>query len=186
MLFWYTFQQKLIWGYLFPFQQCLGSQWWGTRRTLLCLHQANSYWSMVGLCTFKESVIPFSFFPSDIYTYLDVEIERIWACQYHCDGDWINSLRHAIICYVGWVYSVVSYCLNLILPLYMHFCAAFWWFIFHPCLTIWGYGSFFRYKFDDERVTKEDVKRALEEQYGGEEEVICLSFDFHSPELSIL
>lgn len=29
----------------------------------------------------------------------------------------------------------------------------------------------FRYKFDDERVTKEDVKRALEEQYGGEEEV---------------
>lgn len=32
-----------------------------------------------------------------------------------------------------------------------------------------------RYKFDDERVTKEDVKRALEEQYGGEEEV-ALSF----------
>lgn len=29
----------------------------------------------------------------------------------------------------------------------------------------------FRFKFDDERVTKEDVKRALEEQYGGEEEV---------------
>lgn len=29
----------------------------------------------------------------------------------------------------------------------------------------------FRYKFDDERVTKEDLKRALEEQYGGEEEV---------------
>jgi len=28
-----------------------------------------------------------------------------------------------------------------------------------------------RFKFDDERVTKEDVKRALEEQYGGEEEV---------------
>lgn len=28
-----------------------------------------------------------------------------------------------------------------------------------------------RYKFDDERVTKEDLKRALEEQYGGEEEV---------------
>ncbi|XP_070051088.1 ubiquitin C-terminal hydrolase 12 isoform X1 [Nicotiana tomentosiformis] len=27
------------------------------------------------------------------------------------------------------------------------------------------------YKFDDERVTKEDLKRALEEQYGGEEEV---------------
>jgi len=30
----------------------------------------------------------------------------------------------------------------------------------------------FRYKFEDERVTKEDMKRALEEQYGGEEEVI--------------
>ena len=28
-----------------------------------------------------------------------------------------------------------------------------------------------RFKFDDERVTKEDIKRALEEQYGGEEEV---------------
>ncbi|MBA0607912.1 hypothetical protein Godav_020175 [Gossypium davidsonii] len=27
------------------------------------------------------------------------------------------------------------------------------------------------YKFDDERVTKEDMKRALEEQYGGEEEL---------------
>jgi len=30
----------------------------------------------------------------------------------------------------------------------------------------------FRFKFDDERVSKEDPKRALEEQYGGEEEVI--------------
>jgi hypothetical protein len=30
----------------------------------------------------------------------------------------------------------------------------------------------YRFKFDDERVTKEDVKRALEEQYGGEEEVL--------------
>ncbi|KAK7824509.1 ubiquitin carboxyl-terminal hydrolase 12, partial [Quercus suber] len=28
-----------------------------------------------------------------------------------------------------------------------------------------------KFKFDDERVTKEDVKRALEEQYGGEEEL---------------
>ncbi|RVW29474.1 Ubiquitin carboxyl-terminal hydrolase 12 [Vitis vinifera] len=27
------------------------------------------------------------------------------------------------------------------------------------------------FKFDDERVTKEDIKRALEEQYGGEEEL---------------
>lgn len=42
----------------------------------------------------------------------------------------------------------------------------------------------FRYKFDDERVTKEDVKRALEEQYGGEEEVFprlkiaCLVISF--------
>jgi len=31
-----------------------------------------------------------------------------------------------------------------------------------------------RYKFDDERVTKEDPKRAMEEQYGGEEEVVIL------------
>jgi hypothetical protein len=30
-----------------------------------------------------------------------------------------------------------------------------------------------RYKFDDERVTKEELRRALEEQYGGEEEVSC-------------
>lgn len=29
----------------------------------------------------------------------------------------------------------------------------------------------FRYKFDDERVTKEDMKKAVEELYGGEEEV---------------
>lgn len=35
-------------------------------------------------------------------------------------------------------------------------------------MIIWFY---VRYKFDDERVTKEDNKRALEEQYGGEEEV---------------
>lgn len=32
---------------------------------------------------------------------------------------------------------------------------------------------FDRFKFDDERVTKEEPKRALEEQYGGEEEVRC-------------
>ena len=31
-----------------------------------------------------------------------------------------------------------------------------------------------RFKFDDERVTKEDAKRALEEQYGGEEEVCTM------------
>lgn len=31
-----------------------------------------------------------------------------------------------------------------------------------------------RFKFDDERVTKEELKRALEEQYGGEEEVNAL------------
>jgi hypothetical protein len=37
---------------------------------------------------------------------------------------------------------------------------------------------FGRYKFDDERVTKEELKRALEEQYGGEEEVRC-SFFFY-------
>lgn len=40
-------------------------------------------------------------------------------------------------------------------------------YVFH--LTTWS--VYERYKFDDERVTKEELKRALEEQYGGEEEV---------------
>lgn len=35
-----------------------------------------------------------------------------------------------------------------------------------------------RFKFDDERVTKEELKRALEEQYGGEEEVKALMVTF--------
>lgn len=43
-----------------------------------------------------------------------------------------------------------------------------WWNHFNRFLC------FVRYKFDDERVTKEDMKRALEEQYGGEEEVMFL------------
>lgn len=48
------------------------------------------------------------------------------------------------------------------------------WFI----LQVYDYVSkasnmnIFRYKFDDERVSKEDAKKVLEEQYGGEEEVI--------------
>lgn len=44
-----------------------------------------------------------------------------------------------------------------------------------------------RFKFDDERVTKEELKRALEEQYGGEEEVkafdgcfMCISLAYIS------
>jgi hypothetical protein len=41
----------------------------------------------------------------------------------------------------------------------------------------------FRYKFDDERVTKEDTKKALEEQYGGEEEVAF--FIKNSPSVTI-
>ncbi|GLJ15872.1 hypothetical protein SUGI_0262060 [Cryptomeria japonica] len=36
------------------------------------------------------------------------------------------------------------------------------------------------YKFDDERVTKEDNKRALEEQYGGEEEVLQTNPGFNN------
>ncbi|XP_030549140.1 ubiquitin C-terminal hydrolase 12-like [Rhodamnia argentea] len=36
------------------------------------------------------------------------------------------------------------------------------------------------FKFDDERVTKEDVKRALEEQYGGEEELPQTNPGFNS------
>lgn len=44
--------------------------------------------------------------------------------------------------------------------------------LFYDCI-IFTYNSVAsRYKFDDERVTKEDMKRALEEQYGGEEEVM--------------
>uniref|UniRef100_A0A1J3EEY8 ubiquitinyl hydrolase 1 n=2 Tax=Noccaea caerulescens TaxID=107243 RepID=A0A1J3EEY8_NOCCA len=37
------------------------------------------------------------------------------------------------------------------------------------------------YKFDDERVTKEDLKRALEEQYGGEEELPQTNPGFNNP-----
>ncbi|AES71608.2 ubiquitin carboxyl-terminal hydrolase 13 isoform X1 [Medicago truncatula] len=37
------------------------------------------------------------------------------------------------------------------------------------------------YKFDDERVTKEDNKRALEEQYGGEEELPQTNPGFNNP-----
>ena len=37
-----------------------------------------------------------------------------------------------------------------------------------------------RYKFDDERVTKEDNKRALEEQYGGEEELLQTNPGFNN------
>ena len=43
-----------------------------------------------------------------------------------------------------------------------HHCKQFLFFSPHVML---------RYKFDDERVTKEGAKRAIEEQYGGEEEV---------------
>ncbi|KAL2456767.1 Ubiquitin carboxyl-terminal hydrolase 12 [Forsythia ovata] len=37
------------------------------------------------------------------------------------------------------------------------------------------------YKFDDERVTKEDMKRALEEQYGGEEELPQTNPGYNTP-----
>ncbi|KAF8673527.1 hypothetical protein HU200_048610 [Digitaria exilis] len=37
-----------------------------------------------------------------------------------------------------------------------------------------------RYKFDDERVTKEDAKKALEEQYGGEEELPHINPGFNN------
>ncbi|XP_024515070.1 ubiquitin carboxyl-terminal hydrolase 12 [Selaginella moellendorffii] len=37
------------------------------------------------------------------------------------------------------------------------------------------------YKFDDERVTKEEVKRAFEEQYGGEEELPQTNPGFNNP-----
>lgn len=58
-------------------------------------------------------------------------------------------------------------------------------------MIIWFY---VRYKFDDERVTKEDNKRALEEQYGGEEEVyisnsipkLCLAVSYFNSYLLLL
>ncbi|KAI8009025.1 Ubiquitin carboxyl-terminal hydrolase 12 [Camellia lanceoleosa] len=40
--------------------------------------------------------------------------------------------------------------------------------------------SLFRFKFDDKRVTKEDIKRALEEQYGGEEELLQTNPGFNN------
>lgn len=43
--------------------------------------------------------------------------------------------------------------------------------MFYKCHLYEFFWLLFRYKFDDERVTKEDTKKALEEQYGGEEEV---------------
>lgn len=43
----------------------------------------------------------------------------------------------------------------------------------------WWLWLCFRFKFDDERVTKEDMKRALEEQYGGEEEVRFFYHEYH-------
>ncbi|KAI7998633.1 Ubiquitin carboxyl-terminal hydrolase 12 [Camellia lanceoleosa] len=65
-----------------------------------------------------------------------------------------------IMCWVYWlVIILLSLCLD-------------WLWAFH-CL-IWMDRQLllpFRFKFDDERVTKEDIKRALEEQYGGEEEL---------------
>lgn len=72
-------------------------------------------------------------------------------------------------------------------------CATWFVFVLHILLnrfyglTICGFVIIvtIRFKFDDERVTKEDMKRALEEQYGGEEEVMhcflyCLCFSHFS------
>jgi ubiquitin carboxyl-terminal hydrolase 7 len=49
------------------------------------------------------------------------------------------------------------------------------------CISLYTVSEFsphvaLRYKFDDERVTKEDAKKALEEQYGGDEEVSSICF----------
>lgn len=35
-------------------QQCFSSQWWGAWWTLLCLHQANTYWSVVCILFLKN------------------------------------------------------------------------------------------------------------------------------------
>lgn len=50
------------------------------------------------------------------------------------------------------------------------FSVTIWWMLICMFL-LFGVMYCIRFKFDDERVSKEDMKRALEEQYGGEEEV---------------
>jgi len=52
--------------------------------------------------------------------------------------------------------------------------------MFYKCHLYEFFWLVFRYKFDDERVTKEDIKKALEEQYGGEEEVTFYMTNVHS------
>lgn len=65
----------------------------------------------------------------------------------------------------SWVSQPTPLTCQSCIPEVLFYCQSVIWFKFH----------YFRYKFDDERVTKEDTKRALEEQYGGEEEVIWLA-----------
>ncbi|KAI4382644.1 hypothetical protein MLD38_008581 [Melastoma candidum] len=50
----------------------------------------------------------------------------------------------------------------------------------HYYAYIWPTLSDQWFKFDDERVTKEDIKRALEEQYGGEEELSQTNHGFNN------
>ncbi|CAD6256428.1 unnamed protein product [Miscanthus lutarioriparius] len=50
----------------------------------------------------------------------------------------------------------------------------------HYYAFIWPTLSDQWYKFDDERVTKEDTKKALEEQYGGEEELPQINPGFNN------
>jgi ubiquitin carboxyl-terminal hydrolase 7 len=58
--------------------------------------------------------------------------------------------------------------------------------MFYKCHLYEFFWLVFRYKFDDERVTKEDTKKALEEQYGGEEEVTFFITNVHSVQCSYL
>jgi len=58
--------------------------------------------------------------------------------------------------------------------------------MFYKCHIYEFFWLVFRYKFDDERVTKEDTKKALEEQYGGEEEVTFFITNVHSVQCSYL
>ena len=58
--------------------------------------------------------------------------------------------------------------------------------MFYRCHLYEFFWLVFRYKFDDERVTKEDTKKALEEQYGGEEEVTFFITNVHSVQCSYL
>lgn len=111
------------------FLQCFCSYWWSSWRTLFCIYQTNTLWSMVWnimllIATTHILGIFLNFFPL---------IVMFWKCKY---------TRTCL-------YILSNVCLMHSLKLV-------------TC----------RFKFDDECVTKVDMKTAVDEQYGGELEVI--------------